>query len=140
MSENNDTQEHRQADQSAPTVLDELASALKRMEGDFAAIGDADTDEAQAARGRLYLEAAAYFGYLALVATPGAKNYVVCSIRFDGADDPAHAAMSFEARWRSGKTPDESLKELNEKIRRLENEWREMKAERDEALSKAVSR
>lgn len=121
-------------------MLDELLAALERMKSRFEAIGDADTDEAHAARGRLYLETATYFGYMALISTPGAKNYVVCSIRFDGAEDPAHAAMSFEARWRSGKTPDEAIGELKEQIRRLENEWREMKVERDEALAAAPLR
>lgn len=123
----------------APTVLEELAAALKRIEADFTAIGDADDDQSRLKRGQLYLEAASYFGYLSLVTVPGAKNYVTCSMRFDGADDPAHSAMSFEARWRSGKTPDEVIGEHKAQIRRLEMEWREMKDERDEALRQVAS-
>jgi hypothetical protein len=115
------------------TVLDGLMAAMRRMEADFAAIGDADDDDANMRRGQLFLESAAYLGYMALVTVPGAQNYVVCSIRFEDAEDPRHAAMSFEARWRSGKTPDEVIKEKDAEISRLRVEWAEMKVERDEA-------
>lgn len=111
----------------------ELEEAFKRLGERMLALGDADDAETSKQRAQLYLEAAGYFGYLALVTMPEARNYVVCSVRFDGAEDPMHAAISFEARWHAGRTPDETISDLKKQIGRLENEWREMKAERDEA-------
>jgi hypothetical protein len=121
--------------QSARCPIDGLAElelALRRIGERLTALGDAADAEAMAKRGQIYLETAGYFGYMALVTYPEAHNYVCCSIRFDGADDPNRAAIAFEARWEYGKTPDCVQRELREEIE-LQNAWREMKAERDAA-------
>ncbi len=122
------------------TPIDDLAElelALRRIGERLASLGDADDAEAMAKRGQIYLETAGYFGYMALVTYPEARNYVCCSIRFDGADDPKRAAIAFEARWEHGKTPDCVQRELREEIARLQDAWREMKSERDAARAKA---
>lgn len=118
---------------SGVEALPELESAFKRLEANMRDLGEASDEASLKKRAQLFLEAAGYFGYLALVTMPDAKNYVVCSVRFDGAEDPAHSAIAFEARWQAGMTPGETISELKHQIERLETEWREMKSERDEA-------
>lgn len=110
-------------------IADRLMSIAERM----GELGDGDDDETVAKRAQLYLEAAMFNGWLALATMPGAENYITGGLRFDRADDPMHAAVQIEVRWRAGKLPSEAIEELKSKARRLEIEWQEMKRECDDA-------
>lgn len=110
-------------------IADRLMSIANRM----GELGDGEDDETVAKRAKLYLEAAAFNGWLALATMPDARNYIATGLRFDDADDPMHAAVDIEIRWRGGKLTSEAIAEMKATAKRLESEWREMKRERDDA-------